>query len=281
MNWGRAKTILIILFLVTDLMLAGTYFALNYHANTIDPALVDQTVALMGKKAISVDKGMISNKKQKDYHLELNNLTKQGDLLAQRFLGEEYQKDSDTHFSGGNSELDISSGRTLYKNHRTPIYITQEEDPDKIEKRCAKYLKAFGFDKDSYFMYNKSLENGIFSFEIMPRYKEYKIEGVHLKGTADKNGILILVGNWFYVSYAESSPKDMFCNVTSVLLNFMYHEENKGTTINKMDACYYIPSAQKAAESVTPLPVYVVSSERGVSIFDGKDASLVLKAKQK
>lgn len=278
MNWGRTKTILIILFLVVNIVLLTAYIALDRNANTIRKSVIDSAVSALSENGIGIESVLIRSEKYRDYRLNMVNLAYDKENAARQLLGDGFRKISDAEYGTDDASVHISNAQITYRSHRTPIYFAQGASFDKADALCERYLKALGFDKNTYFMYNKTLENGMFSFEIMPRYKAYKVEGIRMKGTADKNGILSLAGNWFYVNFSDSSSKETFCNVTSVLLAFLYSEKGSGKTISGIDGCYYIPAEHINFQAVDPIPVYIIScSDGSVAIYSAKDASLILK----
>lgn len=277
MNWGRTKTILIVLFIIVNILLLTTYLLLNYNAGRIDEEVIDSTVSALSQHGISVNRDIIREKKYVDYHLKMASIISDKENLLNLLLGDSYKKESETEFRSEAAFVKMNGSQLHYQCERSTESIGYETVSHRTDKLSQTYLKELGFDKKTYFMYNKQLENGILTFEIMPRFKAYKIEGVRLKVKADNIGILEMEGNWFYTDTADTSSNENFCNVTSVLLNFMYITNSSGKTISRIDACLYIPSEYMSAKTVTPIPVYIILCADGsIAIFNALDASLIL-----
>lgn len=277
MNWGRTKTILIVLFFIVDSLLLATYLILNRSANQIGAAVIDDTVAALSAQGIHISREVIPAEKFTDYHLEMKNIANDFDSAARRFLGEDLYKISDTEYRSDLGSVTNSGGKIHFQSSRQPVLLDSDSISGKTDRMCEKYLKKMGFDSASYFMYNKLLENGILTFEIMPRYKKYKVEGVSMKIKADDMGILDMEGYWFFTEYADGSSAQKFCSAASVLLEFMYNTDSEGKTVSRIDGCYYIPGKNMGTETVLPLPVYIiVCTDGSVSIFHAENAALIL-----
>ncbi len=279
MNWGRAKTILIILFTAVNLVLLSTYMFLEYQTNNISEETIDSTIAALSAKGIYINRDIIRKEKYQDYCPEMVNIVGKPSETAIRFLGANYIKVSDSEYQSGTKVLTLSESHLNFEDRRDWIPFDKATDTSEMEDMCKQYLEGLGFDKNTYIMYNKKMENDVFSFQIMPRMKEYKIEGIHLKMKADKTGILHMDGCWFETVFFDTASKETFCDVTSVLLEFMYAEPN-GARIVGIEGCYYIPAEFVGAKSFRPIPVYIISCEdKSVSIFSAKNAALILNSK--
>ena len=277
MNWGRTKTILIVLFLIVNSLLFTTYILLEHSANSIDDQVIESTVTALSEHGIHISEELIRKKKYADYHVSMKSAASDKENTVKKLLGEKYEQTDNFEYRSGSAVVSISGSKIRYSNNRNVENIEADALSHGTDKLAEEHLKQLGFDRKTYFMYNKHLENGILTFEIMPRYNEFKIEGVRLKAKADNAGILELEGTWFYTEYADTSAKETFCNVTSVLLEFMYQTNSAGKTIYRIEGCLYIPSEYMSAKTVMPLPVYIILCTDGsVTIFNAKDASLIL-----
>lgn len=282
MNWTGTKIILIVLFLTVSSLLFKTYILPIVGTDSIDEQVIANTVAVLSTHGIYVDMDTIPTQKYSAYELNMKNAALSKDNLMNRLLGKDYETVSENEYRIDTAAVRINGSKIFYQCNRGTESFDGKIVSKKIISSCEHHLKKLGFDKDSYFMYNMHLENGILAFEIMPGLRSYKVEGVCLKVRADRAGILDMEGTWFYINTEKASSNDKFCDVTSVLLEFMYSVNNSEKTINRIEACYYIPDKYINAESVKPIPVYIILCTDGsITVFNAKNASLILQTSSK
>ena len=277
MNLGRIKIIFLALILVVIGLMIATHVVFWQSAAKMDETVVDNIVALLSENGIYVDRSQIQTKKQDAYNLTMNNAALDKENTPGRILGEGFETVSDTEYRSGAAVLQMIGNQIRYTCERNTERIAHTAVSSRTDQLAEHHLKQLGFDSDTYFMYNKRLENGILTFEIMPRFGSCKIEGVHLDVKADNAGVLEMEGTWFYTAGADTLQNKSFCSITSVLVNFMYLQHPSVKTISRIDACYYIPSTYLSANTITPLPVYILlCTDDSVTIFNADDGTLIL-----
>ena len=73
MNWGRAKTILIIMFLATDIFLLVILMRTNIETLKIPQKTIQETVKIMSENRVSIKPEQIPAKRVKNQNMIMRN----------------------------------------------------------------------------------------------------------------------------------------------------------------------------------------------------------------
>ena len=87
MNWGRAKTILIVLFLMADAFLLIVMLRTHFNTTRLSDDAIVQTVQVLQTKSIQVDAKQIPNRRIKNQNVVIENFFCRPVEAAQRILG--------------------------------------------------------------------------------------------------------------------------------------------------------------------------------------------------
>lgn len=271
MSWKSARLVLIITYSVIAVMFVALFTFFTIKAYILDSKAIDTTKAVLSEKGIELAETVELNQKHSTYSFSLKNVSYDKDSLAGRMLGESYTKISDNQFKYEHNLLRITGSRILYENTAEREFIKGSVD---VQQQTIDFLTDLGFEQNVCAVYNVSLNNGLITFEAVPKYKKYWVHGSGVKGSADANGIFYLEGTWFEPS-KEHAEKISFCNVTSALVNLVYLDDSNEKTIDNIYANFYIKEEDSLKECVIPVPVYVIKCTDGSEYkFNAKNAML-------
>ncbi|MBE7027949.1 MAG: hypothetical protein E7407_02800 [Ruminococcaceae bacterium] len=260
MNWGRAKTILIILFLLIDMLLLGFLFVVKNGVNYIKEETARDTATVLNEHNIKVETEQIPLKRVDKKILYFENLACTPELAAELFFGKNYS------VSGGNDckvytslteSVTIEKSTILYENNRKIIPC---KSFDEIKKAVLSDLKRFGFNEDEVILKNNDIKNGVCSVQLIQRYDGITVNGTEMNVVADSSGIIKMHGRWFDLKSVENTYEKL-PDITSILINMIYNPDYNGLKINDIKAVYYIPLQYIDGAEVCAYPVYEVTGD--------------------
>lgn len=258
MNWGRAKTILIILFLAIDILLLCLLAFVKNDVDYIKDRTITETVSVLNNHGINVEKELIPRKRTDLEILNCKNLVYSPEEAAQLFLGEGYKEeqgsDGQIIFKKDSKTLCFAENKIYYEHNREISECIDKE----AEKAVVASLREFGYKRSDFFIENAYVDNGIYHAELTLSYNGRKIIGTEAVIEADNTGILKMCGVCFSVKETEKTDKKL-TDVTSVLTGMIYEPAYFGKTISKIEVMYYIDSEYIDGAEVTAYPVYAVT----------------------
>ena len=258
MNWGRAKTILIILFLVIDLILLGSLCVVNNDVNNIKEKTALDTCAVLESHDIHIKRQQIPLKRVLNVLLNFENLTAFPEKMAERFLEKEYVQ-TETGYVKESESISFSEGKFFYENSRD---IMPCESFNQIKKHIFKDMKKFGFKEKELSIGNAFVENGICYAQVLMKYDGKTVIGTEMNLEADLSGIRKLSGRYFDLKKAEKTG-DKLTDITSLLCNMIYNPDYFGLEINNISDVYYIDSEYIDGAEVYGEAAYAVCADNG------------------
>jgi len=266
MNWSRAKTILIILFLVLDAFLLVTLLQTRAVSMKISDEVIQKTAQVLNEHNILIRPEQIPKERVINRNVIMNHYFEEPAYQAEQMLTSPYETvyaDEGKHeyqFESNEAILHIKGTSFTYKTKKE-IYKDVENQNriyrDSSEK-LAEMLQKMGFDKKSFTLENVNLIDGIYSCEVIPLYKGIKIYGVRMSMTATQNEVVSLSGNWFVATGTEEFADEKLLDITTVLLDLMYHPEFSSVQISKIESGYLALEEYLSSREMAVIPVYVI-----------------------
>jgi len=259
MNWGRAKTILIVMFLAIDILLLCLLAVVNNDVAYIKEDTIVSTVSVLNSRGINISKEQIPKKRIEKTIISYENLAFSSSKAAECFLGEVYEviSDSDEEVKFKNSYKYVSvAGNEI--NYEVERNINPAESFEQIKETVLEELESFGYDEKNILFENIQMDSGVCHVSFNMTYEGKKVIGTEMNLKADLNGILNLSGRYFVFS-DEEETSEMLVDVTSALIGMIYNPEYSGMTIQNIEVMYYIDSEYIDGSEVVAYPVYVVT----------------------
>ena len=267
MNWGRAKTILIIVFLIIDIILLGLFSYINNEINYIKTDTVKEAAAALKKHDIKISEDIVPKKRIEKKILNYENVLYNHEKALKRFLGEGYELFEETQnektYKKNNLYMTLSDGKMLLLKERNK---NSAKSFDEIKKQVIADLEKFGYKKKEIGFENVSIKDGVCKFTVYQIYDKKKVYGTQMVTTADKDGILTLSGRCFSFTDAEDT-NEMMTDVTTSLCDMLYEPSYKGMEIKDIEVMYYISPEYMDASNVSVYPVYVIKNSKKQEII--------------
>lgn len=237
MNWNKLKTFLIVLFSALNIILIITMLAKDYKETVIPQQTIQDTVDVLKKRGISLDKSIIPERSKNMEGFSMQTLKFEGLSVDVKYPGGEI------------FELSVP-----YKAH------SLSEVKGLLEKLGILYAE---FTTDG-----KSLKN-LRAFESID---DFRIFGNFLDITVLEDKVNIR-GKWLVPSVTEGEREDMAepCQITSILIEFISNPDRPqgNITIRNVDFGYFAPSytLTDRVETFTVVPCWEITLDTGDKFY--------------
>lgn len=262
MNWGRAKTILIVLFLAIDILLLSLLIYMDRNEKNISEKNIKETVSILKERGITISEEIIPRERKKNILLRMQKAFEYNDIEAKTFLGDEYIKKAEdekySEYVSGSNTLVIEKNNFIYKNNREKSIAGNETEALKAAKD---EFKKLDFNPDNYLFEQIDEENGIFTFLAYYTYGGVKITGNEINIKADQNGITEMSGTLLTVG-EEITLYGKLMDITAVLCDLSYDDTFHNKTIENIEFTYYINESD-IREEVSADPAYIITTSDG------------------
>lgn len=269
MNWSRAKTILIILFLCTDLFLLGMYFTSRYSSSRISPRIIEDTVTVLKNNNITINPEIIPDKIQTVPYAEATNVISDYESFAKSVLGDnitqiKFGYENNTGkitFNGDSFEYTKNVGFGL-----DTAYVNDEQGAKDV---ASAELSRLGFDLSSASVNASKTENG-FSVYFKNSVNSLPIFVSEVTANLSDKGITSISGIWFNKASGKGEDTELK-KVTSALIDFVPQLPNGGEIVS-LEKGYTIFDKASYHKSATLIPVWHISCKDGKTyILDARN----------
>ena len=257
MNWGRAKTILIILFLSIDVLLLCMLYVESSDVNYIKDKTAEQTAAVLNSHNISISKKQIPLKRIDKTVLFYKNPAGEPETAAKLLFENDYKtilEEGSSTYKKGTETVKIDGMKIFYENSRK---TSPCDSFDEVKKAVFSDLERFGFKENQISIENARVKNGVCVAELKQKHEGLKVCGTEMTLEADSLGIKKLNGRWFNLERTENTSEKL-PDVTSLLVNMIYNPDYHGLEIEEIEIIYYIDSEYIDGAEIYAYPVYVV-----------------------
>ncbi|MBQ1334780.1 MAG: hypothetical protein IIY34_05445 [Clostridia bacterium] len=257
---GRAiKSIFVVLFLVTNIILL-LYTSYTYYMKVhIAPELITKTVAVMERGGVDVSRSLIPSYKEKTAALILVNVPDAEKRLTETLLGKslsELKYQSGMYVSDSGAYVMLSGGMSV---------------------TCGGIAAAEGDRLAAADAFVSSLEGKLSTHELISRDDEKGeyVFGQYIDGRAVEGalltvkvgaGVLSADGTYIYAPVLPSSQNG-YSEPLDVLLKFL-SQDTKSREVKELSICYV---AEKKISSSGLRPAYRITDEKGYNYFFDAD----------
>ncbi|MBE7015467.1 MAG: hypothetical protein E7417_01425 [Ruminococcaceae bacterium] len=260
MNWSRAKTILIFLFLCTAIFQFTVLSTSDKKANKISTDIITSTVEILKANNITVNEKLIPSK---NYSLPLataDNAITDYNEFAKFVLGESITPNENNEFTSALGFIRFYANRFNYTPSETNFLLLKA---DSLSKDCEEYLNTLGLDtSDS--SENQSKTGNQTEIILTNTVDGYPIFNSQIKVTVNDGKLTNSQGTWFNVVDKDSPVK--LKSITSVLIDLLKENIQKPATIADIKLGYTIPESNVFQKSVILIPVWQITLEDGNKI---------------
>ncbi|MBE7035290.1 MAG: hypothetical protein E7402_04090 [Ruminococcaceae bacterium] len=282
MNWGRAKSILIVLFLITDVFLSFVLVQGRQAQNSLSKEAISATVRVLNNHEIYVTEDVIPRTRTANRHVVLQNFFASPEEAAVIMLGTYtvLEANEEVHayqYKNEEALLQITDAGFNYLCSREHVPYKLEKEPSNKDMwdKVSSQLEELGFKREETAVENERWEQGLYHADVVPVFEDMKLYGISMKLIADSHGILSLEGAWFHEAEAEKSDEALL-DLTAVLTAMIYRDDCRNLRIASIDTGFYIAGDYLTSRAITAIPVYVIhDTDDGVMFFDARAGQLL------
>lgn len=266
MQWSKAKTIMIWVFLVVDIILAVTLTVNKVSSRKTDIKMLAQ---VLSNNNLNVREEILETKVSQLFACEFTGITLT-EKLAENFLKNPVQKDNFTYESQDkNAYLYSGSMQILYENKKPDFKGFANVNEKNIHKKLISYLKKLQ-------IYNHvkladiSRKNGDLCAKYSYFYNNMEIFASDITFTVNENGIKRIEGN-LNIPNKKSGYNFTLSNLDTILLNFVQNNKfSSPVTVVSITPGYFCPSYDNTVLSQA-IPVYRIKTTDRIYIYDARD----------
>ncbi len=276
MNWGRAKTILIFMFFITDLFLFVILVQTKTSVSQISAETIGQTVSILNNNGITVSPKMIPDKRIQNQNILMENFFADPQKAAEKLLGENVKPSNETTeaypfvYENELGSLTVDREGFLYLNKKIPTPYTEVKKMDQISAQVIEGLARKGITKNTFVIVETKSHDGFYTCCVVPVYDKKQISGVSMDITVDKEDIIKMTGNWFFGTNVAKDEGSLL-DVTAVLAEMIYRPEKEPLTISNISSGYYVADAYLSSREISAVPIYIIEADNGtVYTYDAR-----------
>ena len=254
MNWEKAKTVLIVALLITDLFLAGVLYADRMRVAPAENAAAfhRETKELLKDAGIALEAEIPKDGSSLPI-LDVAYETDTTDNLNQRFFQGKGRvaEDDDQRLvlrtARGQLKV-LDERRLIYEADAASNAFLNEKE---AEKKALDFLAERGFSTDDIALYYSEVAGNRRKLMFTKTYKNNYVESAYTEIDLVGDKVVRMDRLWIDVidETAEREPLPM---ATQSLLRLLTHESLRGRTIKKIDPCYYFdPEEQGTVENLS------------------------------
>ncbi len=263
MNWSKAKTIMILFLLMTNIFLI-TILADSYIKRyRVSPEIIDAAVSLLQSRGIMVSPDLIPTKISSEKLYTVENVISDYETFASLVLGDSAIVSSEfsfsneistLSFSGDNFNLDFPSG--LAVNGQSP------------QESVTEYLKTLNINVSSAELFEDYDENGGINITFIQNisgkpFFDCRVNIYYLNGK-----ILSVNGCWFNKVENSVTATSMLQSVPATLVKFSSQNTDiTDTKITSIKLGYAINEKGVFHKQATVLPVYEITTSSNETYY--------------
>lgn len=259
MNWGRAKTILIVLFLVVDIFFLVLLSYVNHDVRYIKKTTISEVVNVLNSKNIEIKEEQIPQKRYTNKNVKIKNMLYNHKWVAERFLGDDYdvvtEDEKGSAFKKGDITLFVSENDFSLEKQRETKPVSSF---DEVVSALYKDMKKIGYTSKNFGIKDYYIKDGVCHIAAYHMYDGLRIDSSKLIISADKSGI-INIGGACLAQPEESVNDEKLPDITSVLVNMIYEPRYIGMKVEKAEIVLMADDKASDASQIVLHPVYVVT----------------------
>lgn len=253
MNWGKAKTILIVFFVIIDMFLLVNIISNKREAVIIKGDTVENTVAALAKNGIRLSKNIIPGTNTEAKQFEADNIIADYDEFAKKTLGESAVKIAEGSYESERGTLTLSGDSFCIAGD------TAEEYP-KSESEARTLLRNWGIEPGEAKYKDGTFVKCVYGLEVFNSQ-------ISIKKTED--GRLGISGVWFEKNSNQLSSAGSMKPITSVLIDFISSPERPEGEVEiiGLEWGYMVYETDSFHRSIVPVPVWRIELSGGESVY--------------
>lgn len=272
MNWSKAKTILIIFFICTNLFLLTTIIVSTGKNSIVTDDIISSTISILENNRIEIDVGLIPRRTPAVTKVYARNFIDDYEGFAKRFVGELTTPVKNNTYSGEKGVISFVGDKFEFLPAE-PMYeaLTAKINSDNAQYTALEVMKKYGFDDDN-LIFKEREEDGVYVISITKQKDGLYYFNSELKVTMTQSGVTGISGSWFYDETVKE--KIILKSVTSILIDYI-SLSNRPTTTEKivaLDLGYSLLEGGIYHKEITLIPCWRITLDT--------DGEYILKASE-
>lgn len=277
MDWSKAKTILIVAFLITNMLLGVVLLSNNKPTDsTTKQGFVEDVTRLLNNKDIKIDTEIsreMPSLNTLDVEYEMVDILKVND---QYFNGEGVMEsigEDMVNIWKEDEYISIKNKKILSYENRNELEKHKGLTKEKAEEIALDFLNDKEYDiSDIKLSYIGEIENA-FYLEFSKIYNKRHLETAYLNMTIDSRGVKYLDRVWLNVK-SEGETSIYINTAPKAILSLLSIPESYGKTIEDISLCYYFDPEKheyikdpKSARKGRTIPAWRVMFKDGYKVI--------------
>jgi len=246
LNWSKAKTILIIVFLIADIFLFyELYSGVIRSRNSIDDQKVQEVMDLLQSKGVFINCTIPkANGSKKSLSIKCKSIDTQ--FALEKFF-EDPQKalihnyDDKTVIEDEGIYVEINKmGELIYKNK-----LLMENQPEVVDEKIAlskieEFYNIIGIKNNEIYDSKKNIEGNYLEMYCSQGYKNTFIDRTYIEVKATNSGVAYMKILWFEIEDNDKNKNNIIHPLRALLeLSELYEGYDGNIIINEISLGYY------------------------------------------
>ena len=268
MKWDKAKTILIVFFVVINLVLLIYLIADNMHSAKIEGQVADTVVDLLDENGIRINKNAITDaaKQKKMKTVYVKNIISSYDEFANTVLGEDVIRGEENRYTSKNGSLSFKGDYFVAEASNGGFLQKFQSTSGDENKKAEEYLVSLGAEiKDSQGEYLK--DNSVTKVHFEEIIDGFNVYGAELTVELTNEGVKKVYGCWYNEQEGGDSVMELK-SPSGALIEYMNgRKSTSSVTIENISLGYASLETMLYHESVLLTPVWEIAESGGEKTY--------------
>lgn len=255
MSWSRIKTILIILFLFTDIFLTASIVTSQKKKTELSPEVLDATTQILKDKNIVFDKSVIPDKTANAPVLQADNIITDYEAFARLILGENCSQKDGQSYTSKKGEISFSGDRFSFNAFTKGKLSSDSLTQKAAQKSVFSFLKELGFNMSTARVISSSENGGVWRIKIRDFAENRPVFSSESDVSVSSLGILSLSGRWFNQRGTREQDSSLK-SITGILIDFSSeYADGNPCRITELEIGYSVFDNDNYHKSASLIPV--------------------------
>ena len=259
MNFSRAKSYLIVLFILVNLFLIYHLVSMN-KSDGVSSQTVDNTVSILSSKNIKISKELIKNTPVNLFYLNLENPLADKENFLKSLKGKVNINEKGFEFIPKDTNINFK-------------YLLPSYD---AAKQALSYMKDQGFNgKHLVCTGTLDMGKGIYKASFIQSFEGYDIYNTNIDIYYKEGQVLSLSGIYYNID-SFSAPEESIKSQPEILIRFS-GDINEKCIIKSIESGYYTDPYENEYSLISALPCYKITTDNGNKYYYDAVLSVLLK----
>ncbi len=268
MDWHKAKTILIVYFVIINIALLIYLIYSNFRTEGLRTQVAEQVVELLKNKNVDIDEKLLTenNYTNEMRYIYVSNVIKDYESFAKEALGEDAYSAEENRFETDAAYVNFEGDGFEIRTYDLPL-IKTEINRSNAQKCARDYLEDLGMDmKDS----NASVTDTPEGYDVTfyEYIGDFEIFGAKVNVRMKSDGIYAVYGNW-YNQKGKDNNKSSIKDIPGMLIEYLNSKngEELPDKILNIRLGYSTFETDDFHESLLLTPVWEITDDKNNVVY--------------